>query len=88
MIRGLANGTSNSTGLTVSTPVTSETFTLALWTGLPVSTVNSGTIDATPGRCGIGSNSSTITVTRGFNDGAWSSSGNKRFVYLEITYPF
>lgn len=79
------NGTSNSTGFTITLPLTAYTLTNMIWVGQGQITDN-GTVVTTPGLLYILSAATTLTVYKDWAGTVFTSSGNKRLVIGTITY--
>lgn len=82
------NGTSNGTTFTVTTPISSKTqgSPTVNWGGLFWDAANNGATLATPGRCYIGSNSTTINLDTTIAGAAWTAANGKRASFY-LAYP-
>lgn len=79
------NGTSNATGFTMSAPVVAATVTNAVWAGWTQAQDN-GSFIATPAVVQLSSGSSTISVYKDASGAAWTASGGKRVLDLNLIY--
>jgi hypothetical protein len=86
VLRDGANGTSNSTTLTVSLPVTAATLTNGQWLG-PARVVDNGTTQTTPGNLQVLSAGTTVAVFKDYAAAAFTNSGGKRIAGGMVVYP-
>jgi hypothetical protein len=80
-----SNGTSNSSGFTISLPVTAVTRTNAEWVG-NAQIVDNGSVPSTPGLMDITSGGTTMSILRDYAGNAFTSSGGKRLAVGMIIY--
>lgn len=86
-IRQLNNGTSNSSGFTLSAPVTAATITNMWWIGI-ANNENSGNLETGVAQLQIQSGASTITLARNASASGWTATGGKRITTGALTYEF
>lgn len=84
-IRQPTDGTSNSTGFTITLPFTAATVTDAEWQA-PAQIRNNGTTPSTPGLLVIASAGTTVGVFTSYSGGTFTASGAKRVASGIITY--
>lgn len=82
-INQLTNGTSNSTAFTISLPFPAATITNMAWSNI-MQSVNNGVSGI--GWCTILSGGTTINLYRDADGNAWTASGTKRTLALQISY--
>jgi hypothetical protein len=86
--RESSNGTSNSSAFTFSLPVAAADVTLGLWIVPGMSVINNGTESTIVGRVQVTATGTTASVFRDMASLAWTSSGSKRLVSCQLSYPF
>lgn len=80
-----ANGTSNSTGFTISLPFTAATIANMVWHELIAQHVNNGVV-GTLGVATINSGGTVLNIYRDATGAAWTNTGGKRIQSLTFTY--
>jgi len=86
--RQSANGTSNATNFTMSTPFTALSITNGAWQSIAIPVIDNGAgASATPGFVQITSASNVISVFKDASSAAWTNANGKRVGYYELTYP-
>ena len=83
MIYQFSSGTSDSTAISISLPITSGAT--GTWSA-PHRYQNNGTTGSTSGMALILTSGSVINFYTGWSAGAWTESGNKRIINCVITY--
>lgn len=84
-IRQPNSGTSNATTFTITLPFTARTITNMAWyAGGRV--MDNGVIPANPGMAVIDSAGTTAALFTDFAGTAWTNSGNKRIIGLQMSY--
>jgi hypothetical protein len=84
-----ANGTSNATNFTMTTPFTTQSITNGAWQNVAFPVFDNGAVTTTPGMVQITSASSTIALSK-LTDGsssAWTNVNGKRVGYFELNFP-
>lgn len=86
-IRQPNNGTSNSTGFTISAPVAAITIANMIWDA-PCSFVNNSSASATSGNIYMVSAATSFGLITNWSSGAWTASNGKRCATASIEYEF
>jgi len=84
-MRQATAGTSSTAGFTISLPITAATVTNLGWEAAMV-VMDNGANLTTPGLGLIASGATTLSLYKDFSTAGWTSSGNKRLTYGNITY--
>lgn len=85
-INQAANGTSNSTGFTITLPVQAANISNMEWGSTIPLIVNNGSVPSTPGLATIASNGTVVTLYTNTAGAGWTGSGGKRIIGLVMTY--
>lgn len=85
--RQAANGTSNATTFTMTTPFTALTLTNAAWQSVAIPSIDNGAATSSPGFVQILSATNTINVYKDSAAAAWTNANGKRVGYFELPYP-
>jgi hypothetical protein len=78
-------GTSNSTGFTISLPVTARTLTNMIWSGYG-QILDNGASPVSPGILYIITGGTTLTVYKDWAGSVFTASGSKKLVFGNVTY--
>lgn len=82
------NGTSNTTGISLTAPVTCRTVTNGIWGGTcGIEAVDNGSTLTSPINCYILTATALIYVDKTIGGGTWTNSGNKRISFSNLRYP-
>lgn len=84
-VRQNTNGTSNATNFTISAPIVAATVTDGNWGTTLVSIIDNGAAVSQAARAYILTASSTITLDKDLNSGAWTNVNGKRASFT-LTY--
>jgi len=86
-VRQAGASVSNTTGISITAPITSANITEGYWGVTTWGMVDNGVNMTAAGRCWIGPNSATIGCYANIYNGAWTASGVKH-VNFELSYEF